>query len=86
MDDTPDIELSARELLGWAEFFCWTALVLTPVIWWLQGPSVSTDQFVVRTGLVVVAAVGAVTLRSIDLIRRFRDRGKRDEAREVRPR
>lgn len=78
MDDSSQNELTTRELLGWAEFSCWVALVLTPLIWWLQGPSVSQDQFVVRTALVVVAALGAVSLRSSALIRHLRSRRKPD--------
>lgn len=56
-------ELSVSEIRGWAEFSAWSALVMTPIIWWLQGPSVSTDQFVVRTGLVVLSFVVATGLR-----------------------
>ncbi len=72
-DQPTDDQLTPEELLGWAEFCCWTALVLAPLIYWLQGPSVSTDQFVVRTGLVVLAAVGAIVLRTLALVRKFRD-------------
>ena len=56
-------EIDIRELFGWAEFCAWSALVMTPIVWWLQGPSVSNDQFVVRTGMVVLSAVAAVGLR-----------------------
>ena len=55
--------LSLDELLRWAEFCAWSALIMTPIIWWLQGASVSTDQFVVRTSLVVISAVVGVGLR-----------------------
>src|SRR5690242_12534160 len=50
--------MTPQEVLGWAEFCCWSALVMAPLIWWLQGPSVSTDQFVVRTALVVISTTG----------------------------
>lgn len=56
-------EIDLEEGLGWAEFCAWSALVMTPIIWWLQGPSVSTDQFVVRTSLVVISGVVAIGLR-----------------------
>src|SRR5262245_22397539 len=56
-------ELSVEEMLCWAEFCAWSALVMTPIIWWLQGASVSTDQFVVRTALVVISALVGVGLR-----------------------
>ena len=70
-EQTPD-ELDVQEVRGWAEFCSWAALVMAPIIWWLQGPSVSTDQFVVRTGLVVIAAVGGMTLRCLALFRKRR--------------
>jgi hypothetical protein len=60
---TCDGELSVDEAAGWAEFCAWSALVMTPIIWWSQGPSVSTDQYVVRTSLLVISAVAAIGLR-----------------------
>lgn len=82
MDDSTLSEADIHELLGWAEFVCWTALLLAPLIYWLQGPSVSNDQFVVRTALVVLAAAGAVILRASAIIRRFQSRASlpRDDA------
>jgi hypothetical protein len=56
-------EIGLEEMLGWAEFCAWSTLVMTPVIWWLQGASVSTDQFVVRTSLVVISALVGIGLR-----------------------
>jgi hypothetical protein len=61
-------DMSLEEGLGWAEFCAWSALVMTPIIWWLQGPSVSTDQYVVRTSLVVISAVAAIGLRIRKLV------------------
>ena len=76
MDDDAADTLELAEILGWAEFCAWSALVMTPIIWWLQGPSVSTDQFVVRTGLVVISACTAVGLRGRALVQRRRDAKK----------
>jgi hypothetical protein len=39
MDDWESDTLELAEILYWAEFCAWSALVMTPVIWWLQGPS-----------------------------------------------
>jgi len=61
-----DDDLSLDELLPWLEFGCWTALVLAPILYYVNGPSVSTDQAVVRTGLVVLATIGAITLRCVN--------------------
>jgi hypothetical protein len=66
MDDhtTDDPTLEIKEVLGWAEFACWTTLALAPFLYWVNGAAVSQDQFVVRTGLVAIAVLGAVALRA----------------------
>jgi len=74
MKDTP---LTPKEVAYWSEFSCWTALVLWPLLYWVNGPAVSTDQFVVRTALVVVSLAGAFTLRTTKILRR-RKRDRRD--------
>jgi hypothetical protein len=58
-----DRKLTPREIRGWAEFCCWTTLALAPLLYWVNGPAVSTDQFVTRTALIVIAAITAITLR-----------------------
>ena len=73
-DQIPEDDLDLDDLLYWGEFCCWMALVQAPIIYWLQGPSVSTDQFVVRTALVVIAAAGGIGLRARALILRRRAR------------
>ncbi len=48
----------------WAvELGCWAMLALAPFLYWVNGPAVSPDQFVVRTAVVVLALVGAVAIR-----------------------
>lgn len=56
-----DIEL--EKLLPWIEFGCWTAIALFPFLYWVNGPAVSTDQYVMRNILIGVAVVGALGLR-----------------------
>lgn len=58
-----DREPTWDEIRTWAEFYCWTTLILAPVINWLNGPAVSDDQFVVRTGLIIAAMCGGIGLR-----------------------
>ena len=70
MDEHQADTMSAAETLYWAEFFAWTMLVMTPIIWWLQGPSVSTDQFLVRTSLLLISGMAAIALRIFALWRR----------------
>jgi hypothetical protein len=52
-----------EEIRPWAEFMCWTMLVMAPIINWFNGPAVSDDQYVVRTGLIVLAACGGIGFR-----------------------
>ena len=61
--------LTSAEILYWAEFSCWTVLVLCPFLYWVNGAAVSTDQFVVRTALVVISLCGAITLRVTKILR-----------------
>lgn len=63
MENQHEPGMSSEEVRGWIEFSAWSALVMTPIIWWLQGPSVSTDQFVMRTALVVISFSVATGMR-----------------------
>jgi hypothetical protein len=56
-------ELTRAELAYRLEFACWTTLTLAPFLYWVNGSAVSTDQFAVRIGLLIVAACGAIGLR-----------------------
>jgi hypothetical protein len=64
------------DLLWLAEFFCWTMVVLAPILSWVNGPAVSTDQFVVRTCVFVLALSGGAGLRMFKLVRARRKRHK----------
>ncbi len=55
-----------------AEFCCWTAVALAPILTWVNGPAVSTDQFVVRTSTFSLALCGAIGLRLRKVISRRR--------------
>jgi len=59
-----------------AEFSAWTLLALAPFLTWVNGPSVSTDQFVVRTSVFTLALVSAVTLRIGKIVRGRRNRSR----------
>jgi hypothetical protein len=65
MDDqnSDEEEIDVGEMLAWAEFCAWSALLITPIVWWLQGPSVSIDQLVVRTALVIISGLAGIGLR-----------------------
>ncbi len=58
------------------EFGCWTMVVLAPILTWVNGPAVSTDQFVVRTVVFGLALTGAICLRTTSIVRK-RVKGRR---------
>jgi hypothetical protein len=58
------------------ELCCWTMVVLAPILTWVNGPSVSADQFVVRTAVFCAALAGGVGLRAANVIRCRRRKGK----------
>lgn len=61
--DVADAELTTDELLSHLETGLWTAVVLIPILYYVNGPSVSRDQFVVRTALAVIVYLGAPLIR-----------------------
>ena len=67
-----DEEISCAEIRYWIEFGSWTTLALAPFLYWVNGPAVSEDQFVVRTALVVLSGIGAVGLRTYHVLHRRR--------------
>ena len=70
--DQAEEEMRTEEILGWVEFGCWTAVVLIPILYYVNGPSVSTDQFVVRSALTVIAIIGGCLTTGSRLIRKRR--------------
>ena len=75
-DQEPPKGLTTDEILGWMEFSCWTMLLLAPILDYVNGASVSSDQFVVRVALVVLSATGAVVLRLMNWRRSKRNAGE----------
>lgn len=68
--------LTPTELCMWLEFACWTMVALAPFLYWVNGSAVSTDQFVVRTALVLIALVGGISLRTVKLFNKFKSTKK----------
>lgn len=77
--DRPHEPLSVTEVRYWAEFICWTMVVLAPLLTWLNGPAVSTDQFVVRTATFCLALIGGVSLRTCQILRGSQKRCDQNE-------
>jgi hypothetical protein len=67
-DEETGDDISPEEFWYWSEFCSWVAFILSPLLWWLNGPSVSADQFWVRSGLVTISAVAAFSIRIRKLI------------------
>jgi hypothetical protein len=59
-----DGEVSRREIAPVIELGCCVVLLISPLIRWVNGPAVTTDQFVAQFSLVVLALFGAVGLRA----------------------
>ncbi len=52
-------DITTEEVIQNLEFCLWTAVVLIPILYYINGASVSNDQWYMRAGLVAVAYVGA---------------------------
>ncbi|MCA9122726.1 MAG: hypothetical protein H6822_20610 [Planctomycetaceae bacterium] len=65
-DEAPPNHVKLDELLSWVEFGCWAAIAFFPFLCWLNGPAVSSDQYVMRTILIVVVVLGAFALRFLN--------------------
>lgn len=63
LSEPVDEELTTDEILGHLETGLWTAVVLIPLLYYVNGPSVSHDQFVVRCILAGVTYLGAPLMR-----------------------
>lgn len=68
-NDIDHHQLTTTELSWWAEFCCWTVVLLSLPLYWFNGPAVSTDQVVVRCSLVALAITGGIVLRFVNRTR-----------------
>ena len=68
-DFPPDDPITIAQFIPWLEFGGWTALALTPMLYFLNGPAVSPDQFVVRCGLTVMAITLGPGLTVVRIVR-----------------
>ncbi|MEO9932334.1 hypothetical protein [Rhodopirellula bahusiensis] len=54
-------EITWQEVRQCLELGSWTTIALAPFLYWINGPAVSVDQWVMRTGLTVIAVVVAIS-------------------------
>jgi hypothetical protein len=57
---TAEEGLRPTEIVGWLEGGAWITLLLAPFLYFVNGPAVSTDQWLMRSFLVTAAAAVAV--------------------------
>lgn len=58
-----DEDLTMPEALVLLEFCFWVAILLLPILLYVNGPPVSRDQAILRKVLGIVVGSGAITLR-----------------------
>lgn len=65
MDDRDDSssEIHFRDIAPAIEFVCWVVVLLAPVLRWINGPAVTSDQFVIQISVFAIALVCAISLR-----------------------
>jgi hypothetical protein len=61
---------TAERTRGWLEVACWFTLAYASLLYWIDGPAVSTDQLAARTLLCVIAALGGAGFRTYALLHR----------------
>ena len=54
------------------EFSAWFVVVLAPILTWINGPPVSTDQAAFRTAVFTIALTVGVVATARRLVRRWR--------------
>lgn len=63
-------EVHFRDVAPAIEFVCWVVAVLVPLLRWINGPPVTSDQAAVQAVLFGFAVLGAVGLRLYQVLRR----------------
>jgi hypothetical protein len=72
MSDQEQARPEAVDSWAVAEFFCWCVVVLAPLLTWINGPAVSTDQYLVRWCVFVLALLSATGMRARRILDRRR--------------
>jgi hypothetical protein len=58
-----------RDVAPAIEFACWVVVLLAPLLRLVNGPAVTSDQFVIQIAVFSLALVGAVGLRLYQFFR-----------------
>ena len=73
--DRANPEETPMDTRALAEFSAWFMVALAPILTWVNGPPVSTDQSVVRTIVFLLALTVGVVLTTMRLVRRWKGKG-----------
>jgi hypothetical protein len=66
----PPKDIHFRDLAPAIEFVCWVVVVLSPLLRLINGPAVTSDQFIIQVTLFSLALIGAIGLRLYQLLKR----------------
>ncbi len=77
--DVPDSEEAPMDPRALAEFSAWFMVVLAPILTWVNGPPVSTDQAVVRTVVFSLALLVGLVLTTTRFVRKRRSKASTEQ-------
>ncbi len=69
-------KLSWGQIMRTAELFCWFALFMIPLLYWISGAAVSTDQAWIRTSMIIVASVVVLSSATYRMWHRWQRRDR----------
>jgi hypothetical protein len=61
--DEEQPKIAFRDVAPAIEFFCWSVVVLAPLLRLINGAAVTDDQFAIQVALFSLALTGAIGLR-----------------------
>jgi hypothetical protein len=66
----PPKDIHFRDLAPAIEFFCWVVVVLAPLLRLINGPAVTSDQFIIQLALFSLVLASTIGLRLYQLLKR----------------
>jgi hypothetical protein len=66
--DEEQPKINFRDVAPAIEFFCWSVVVLAPLLRLINGAAVTDDQFVIQVALFSLALTGAIVLRMYNFL------------------
>lgn len=68
-DGSPD-DIHFRDIAPAIEFVCWVVVALCPMLRFINGAAVTSDQFVIQATLFSLALAGGIGLRVYSFLHR----------------